>query len=384
VQSEHVPTIEERIDDVRAVLDDLGVERAAVFGQGYGTPLAAVFAATYPDRTTALVLYSPSAKGGLRTDDYPWGSTQEQLVAWGELTRRSWGTREYAADWLARLAPSAAGDERMIDWTARVLRAAASPTSMSTYGRMSSAVDIRGILPHIRVPTLVLVREDAVLPKGPADVDGAAEATWVAERIPDAKLVLASGRDYLPWMGDQEALVDEIAAFVTGERPIREPDRALMTILFTDLVGSTGKVTELGDHRWAELLERHNETVRRVLARYGGREIDRAGDGFLATFDGPARAVRAALETVDELAALGLDVRAGVHTGEVELLDEGIGGIAVHVGSRVAALGVAGDVLVTRTVKDLTAGSEIEFVERGTHELRGVPGEWELFAPSLP
>jgi class 3 adenylate cyclase len=377
-----VPTVEERIDDVRAVLDDLEIERAAILGQGYGTPIATLFAATYPERTTSLVLYSPSAKGGLRTDDYPWGSTPEQLEAWRERSTRMWGTREFAAEWLARLAPTAAGDDRMIDWTARVLRAAASPTSMATYGRMSSLVDVRGILPNVRVPTLVVVREDACLPKGAADVDGAAESRWVAGRIPDATLVLVPGRDYLPWVGDQDALVDEIAEFVTGDRPIHEPDRALLTILFTDLVSSTQRVTELGDKRWRELLERHNETVRRTLARYDGREVDRAGDGFLATFDGPARAVRAALEIVSELEVLGLGVRAGVHTGEVELVEEGIGGIAVHIGARVAALGGAGDVLVTRTVKDLTAGSEIGFEERGTHVLRGIPGEWELYAPT--
>jgi class 3 adenylate cyclase len=228
------------------------------------------------------------------------------------------------------------------------------------------------------------VREEAKLPKGGVDVDGVAEARWVAEQIPDASFALLPGRDYLPWIGDQDALIDEVAAFVTGDRPIREPDRALMTILFTDLVRSTERVAELGDLRWRELLEQHNKTVRRVLERYDGREVDRAGDGFLATFDGPARAVRAALSIVSELALLRLEVRAGVHTGEVELVDDGIGGMAVHIGARVAALGTAGEVLATRTVKDLTVGSELEFEERGAHALRGIPGEWELFAASTP
>jgi class 3 adenylate cyclase len=290
-----------------------------------------------------------------------------------------WGTSEFAAEWLARLAPSAAGDRRTIEWTARVLRGAGSPGSMRTFTEMSAAVDVRAVLPHIHVPTLVLIREDVRLPKGDVDVDGASEARWIAERIPDAALVITPGRDYLPWVGDQDALLDEIAEFVTGDRPIREPDRVLMTILFTDLVGSTERAAELGDLRWRKLLEEHNEAVRKVLVRYGGREVDRAGDGFLATFDGPARAVRSALEIVSQLASLQLDVRAGVHTGEVEIVEEGIGGIAVHIGSRVAALGSAGDVLVTRTVKDLTAGSGIEFQGRGTHALRGVPGEWEVF-----
>jgi pimeloyl-ACP methyl ester carboxylesterase len=380
VTKESVPSLEERIDDIRAVLDDLGLAQAALLGQGYGTPIATLFAATYPERTSSLVLYSPSAKAGLRTDDYPWGSTPEQQRAWRERSTRLWGTTEFAAEWLARLAPSVAGDERIVDWTARVLRGSGSPAAFRVYSEMSAAVDVRAILPHVHVPTLVLVREDAKLPKGGVDVDGVAEGRWVAERIPYAAFVTIPGRDYLPWFGDQDALVDEVAAFVTGDRPIREPDRVLLTILFTDLVGSTGRVAELGDLRWRELLQQHNEVVRRLLARYDGREIDRAGDGFLVTFDGPARAVRCALAIVAELAALNLDVRAGVHTGEVELVEEGIGGIAVHIGARVAALGTAGEVLVTRTVKDLTAGSRIEFQERGVHALRGVPGDWELFA----
>jgi pimeloyl-ACP methyl ester carboxylesterase len=380
VTKESVPSLEERIDDIRAVLDDLGLAQAALLGQGYGTPIATLFAATYPERTSSLVLYSPSAKAGLRTDDYPWGSTREQQQAWRERSTRLWGTTEFAAEWLARLAPSVAGDERIIDWTARVLRGSGSPAAFRVYSEMSGAVDVRAILPHVHVPTLVLVREDAKLPKGGVDVDGVAEGRWVAERIPYAAFVTIPGRDYLPWFGDQDALVDEVAAFVTGDRPIREPDRVLLTILFTDLVGSTGRVADLGDLRWRELLQQHNEVVRRLLARYDGREIDRAGDGFLVTFDGPARAVRCALAIVAELAALNLDVRAGVHTGEVELVEEGIGGIAVHIGARVAALGTAGEVLVTRTVKDLTAGSRIEFQERGVHALRGVPGDWELFA----
>jgi pimeloyl-ACP methyl ester carboxylesterase len=382
VPSESIPTPEQRIDDICAVLDDLGVTRAALFGQGYGTPIPIQFAATYPQRTASLVLYSPSAKAGLRTDDYPWGSTPDQLQAWRDHSTRLWGTREFAAEWLARLAPSAAGDERTIEWTAKVLRAAASPSSMRTYGEMSALVDVRAVLPSVHVPTLVLVRADAKLPKGGVDVEGVEEAQWVAARIPGATFVTVEGRDYLPWFGNQEALVDEIARFVSGAQPVRKPDRVLATLLFTDLVGSTARAAERGDQRGPDLHDRHNATVRTVLARLSGVEIDRAGDGFLATFDSPARAVRAAQAIVAELAELGLDVRAGVHTGEVELLDEGgVGGITVHTGARVAGLGGPGDVLVTRTVRDLTAGSGLEFDPRGIHALRGVPGEWELFAP---
>jgi class 3 adenylate cyclase len=241
-------------------------------------------------------------------------------------------------------------------------------------------MDVRAILPNVHVPTLVLERDAAKTPKGGVDVDGVAEARWIAEQLPNASFTLTPGRDYLPWVGDQDALLDEVAAFVTGERPVREPDRVLLTILFTDLVRSTERVAEIGDLRWRELLGEHNEVVRRVLARHGGREVDRAGDGFLATFDGPARAVRSALAIVAELARLRLEVRVGVHTGEVEIVGDGIGGIAVHIGARVAAVGGPGEVLVTRTVKDLTAGSGIEFLGRGMHTLRGVPGKWELFA----
>jgi pimeloyl-ACP methyl ester carboxylesterase len=380
VEARHLPTLEQRMDDIRAVLDDTGVAAAAVFGQGFGIPIALLFAATYPERTSSLVLYTPSAKGGLLTDDYPWGSTPEQQDEWRERSTREWGTTEFAAEWLARLAPSAAGDERTIEWTARVLRAAGSPAASRALSEMNAAADVRAILPNVHVPTLVLVREQARAPKADVDVDSLAEARWVAERIPDATLAVVPGRDYLPWYGDQDALVDEVAAFVTGDRPVREPDRVLLTLLFTDLVRSTERVATLGDLRWRELLERHNDAVRRVLGRYGGREVDRAGDGFLATFGGPARAVRAALEIVFELAPLQLDVRVGVHTGEVELLGDSIGGIAVHIGARVAATGDAGDVLVTRTVKDLTAGAGIEFRPRGTHALRGVPGDWELYS----
>jgi pimeloyl-ACP methyl ester carboxylesterase/class 3 adenylate cyclase len=380
VSPANVPTLEQRMDDIRAVLDDLGVEHAAVFGQGFGSPIALLFAATYPERTSSLVLYSPSAKGGLRTDDYPWGSTVEEQEVWRERSTRMWGTTELAAEWLSRLAPSSAGDDRTIEWTARVLRAAGSPAANRALSEMNAAVDVRAVLPHVHVPTLVLVREAAIMPKGGADVESVAEGRWIAERIPSASLVVTPGRDYLPWIGDQDTLVDEIAEFVTGARPVRQPDRVLLTMLFTDLVGSTERAAAIGDLRWRELLEEHNEAVRRVLARYGGREVDRAGDGFLATFDGPARAVRSALAIVTDLGRLQLDVRAGVHTGEVELVGEGIGGIAVHIGARVAALGSAGEVLVTRTVKDLTVGSGIEFHARGTHALRGVPGDWELFA----
>ena len=382
VRVESLPTLEVRTDDIRAVLDDLGVRRAAIAGQGFGTPIAILFAATYPERASSLVLYSPSAKGGLRTDDYPWGATVEEQDAWIERSTRLWGSKEFAKEWLARLAPSAAGDDRIVDWTARVQRAAGSPAASRVLTHMNATVDVRAILPNVHVSTLVLVRETATTPKGGVDVEAVAEARWVAERIPNASLVVVPGRDYLPWIGDQDALVDEIATFVTGARPVRQPDRVLATVLFTDIVGSTERVVELGDEGWRAVRAEHDEIVRQVLERFGGREVDHAGDGFLATFDGPARAVRCALAIVSELERLELNVRAGIHTGEVEVAGAEISGIAVHIGARVAALGTAGDVFVTKTVKDLTVGSEIEFTARGAHTLRGVPGKWELFAAS--
>jgi class 3 adenylate cyclase/pimeloyl-ACP methyl ester carboxylesterase len=377
-----VPTLEERIDDIRAVLDDLDLDSAAVFGQGYATPIAILFAATYPRRTASLILYNAVAKAGLATEDYPWGSTPESLAAWIDRSAERWGTAEFTAEWLRRLAPSVADDLRVLAWTARVLRASGSPADSRAHTEMNAAMDVRSILPTVRVPTLVLAREDGVAPAAGDDFEAVPESRWIAERIPDAQLVLTPGRDYLPWFGDQDSIIDEIAAFVTGRRLGREPDRVLATLLFTDLVGSTERAAAVGDQRWRELLAAHNDAVRSLLASFGGREVDRAGDGFLATFDAPGRATRCALEIVSRLTDLGLGVRSGVHTGEIELLDDGIGGIAVHIGARVAALAGPGEVLVTRTVHDLTAGSGLVFEPRGPHTLRGVTGEWELFQAS--
>ncbi len=374
-----MPTLEERMDDVRAVLDASGSERAAVFGQGYGTPIAALFAATYPGRTSALVLYSPSPRAGTRTSDYPWGPTAAELETWIEDSA-GWGTREFAEAWVARLAPSAATDTRFVEWAARMMRAAASPATSNAFSRMNALMDVREILPLIRVPTLVLERSDAVLPKGPFDAPPGAEARYVAERIPGARLVQLPGEDYLPFVGDQDSIVDEIAAFVTGMPPARQPDRVLVTVLFTDIVGSTARASELGDRAWKLLLERHNAVVREQLARFQGIEIERVGDGFLATFDGPGRGVRCASAIVAALGAEGVGVRAGLHAGEVELLEGGIGGIAVHIGARVAAEAGPSEVLTTSTVRELVAGSGIEFVDRGSYELKGVADSWRLFA----
>ena len=378
VAPDRMPTMEERMDDVRAVLDAVGAERSAVFCQGYGAPIGVLFAATYPERVASLVLYEPSARGPIRTDDYPFGGTAEEHQAWLDASS-DWGSDDFAERWLQRLAPTVADDPKTVAWVARMLRAAASPSTSRSFSVMNSLMDVRIVLPLVRVPTLVLARDEAVLPKGAVDIPPQEEARWVAGRIPDAKYVVVPGKDYLPWVGDQDSLLAEIEQFVTGRRRTHEVNRQLLTVLFTDIVGSTSRAAELGDKRWRELLEEHNATVRRSLERFQGTEIDRAGDGFLATFDGPARAIRCGLQIVDHLGSTGIDVRAGIHAGEVELLDDGgIGGIAVHIGARVAAAAAPGEVLVTSTVADLVAGSGIEFEERGTHALKGVPGEWHL------
>jgi class 3 adenylate cyclase/alpha-beta hydrolase superfamily lysophospholipase len=384
VPDDELPTLEGRMDEARAVLDDAGSEQAAIFGQGYGTPLATVFAATYPDRTRALVLYSPVAKAGLRTDDYPWGSTPEQNEALRSRTLARWGSEEFAREWLRRLAPSERDDPRQVAWHARLMRAAATPSASERFAQMNALMDVRALLPLLRVPTVVLVRKDTIVPKGPVDVPGIEEARYVAERIPEAKLVVLPGRDYLPWVGDQESLVSEISAFVTGNRAPVEPDRVLLTVLFTDIVDSTGWLARIGDERWRNLLNEHDIIVRGALARFRGREVDRAGDGIFATFDGPARAIRCAAEIGRQMRRLGPEIRAGVHTGECELDGDRVTGIAVHVGARIAALAGPSEVLVSGTVTDLVAGSELRFHERDPATLKGIPGERRVYELADP
>ena len=380
VPDDQLPTLEGRMDDVRAVLDAAASEQAALFAQGYGTPLAIMFAATYPERTRGLILYSPIAKAGLKTDDYPWGATPEQAEAARVENRERWGSEDFAREWLQRLAPSEADDPRQIAWHARLMRASATPSASQRFAAMNWMMDVRALLPLLNVPTLVLEREDTIVPKGPVDVHGLEEAEWIAARIPDAKLVVLPGRDYLPWVGDQEALVSEVSAFVTGSRPPAEPERVLLTVLFTDIVDSTGWLARLGDQRWGDLLTEHDIIVRQALEQFRGREVDRAGDGIFATFDGPARAIRCASEIARQMHRLGPEIRAGVHTGECELDGDRVSGIAVHVGARIAALAGPGEVLVSGTVTDLVAGSELRFRERDPARLKGIPGERRLYA----
>jgi pimeloyl-ACP methyl ester carboxylesterase len=368
VPVDRLPTLEERMDDVRAVMDAAGSERAAIFGSSEGGLMSVLFSATSPERIEALITLAIYATR-LRSPDYPWAPKPEARAAEIEEIERTWGGEMD----ISNLAPSA--DEAFKRRAVAYLRRSASPGAAVALLRMNSQIDVREVLPTIRVPTLVLQRVDD------RDVN-VEEGRWIARQIPGAKYVELPGDEHLIWAGDVDAVVDEVEEFLTGRRPVHEPDRVLATVLFTDIVGSTERATEVGDRRWRELLDQHHSLVRRQLERFDGREVDTAGDGFLATFDGPARAIRCADSLRVGVRALGLEIRAGLHTGECEVVGDGVRGIAVHTGARVAALAGTGEVLVSSTVKDLVAGSGIEFEDRGTHELKGVPGEWRLYAVS--
>jgi pimeloyl-ACP methyl ester carboxylesterase len=369
VPLDDLPTLETRMDDMRAVLDAAGSGRAAVFGHSEGGAMCALFAATYPDRTHALVMAGSAARTSW-APDYPLGATDDVLQELERSILDGWGA-ELIRSLLEQLAPKIVEDEELVQAHARAAARAASPTAAAALTRMSAMIDVRHVLPAIRVPTLVLHRSDDVL----------AEASrYVGERIPGAKVVELPGSDHMPWLGDQDAALDEIQEFLTGDRPHPALDRVLATVLFTDIVGSTERAAELGDRRWKELLHRHNTLVRNELGRFRGRELSTAGDSFLASFDGPARAIACAASIRDQVRRLGLEIRAGLHTGELELDGSEIRGIAVHTGARVAAKAGPGEVLASSTVRDLVAGSGLEFADRGTHELKGVPGEWRLYA----
>jgi class 3 adenylate cyclase len=363
-----VPTLEERMDDVRAVMEAAGSERAVLMGISEGAPMSILFAATYPDRTRALVLHGGMART-TEAPDYPWAPPADALVeAAGELLQPILYTGEDLDVW----APSLAEDRQAKDWLARYRRAAISPDGLADFYAMFLDIDVRDVLPTLRVPTLVLHRH------GDRVVNWRA-GRWMAEQIPGARFVRLEGQDHLPWSGDEQ-VVEEVREFLTGVRVAAEPDRVLATVMFTDVAASTERAAALGDHRWKELLDAHDAAVRHQLEAFRGREVKTTGDGFLATFDGPARAIRCAEAIRTAAAALGLDVRIGLHTGEVEVRGDDIGGLAVHIGQRVSALADPGEILVSSTVKDLVAGSGIEFDQRGEHELKGVPESWRLFA----
>ena len=366
-----VGTLEERMDDVRAVMDAAGSERAALMGVSEGGPLSILFAATYPERTQALLLIGAEIKEAT-TDDWPWGeSTREEFESYiGQLGER-WG-KGLAASVYFPDDPDPEGTRR---WFGKLQTASMTPGDATAFQRMAFDIDVRDVVPAVHVPTLIVHRVDDTI----CHVEN---ARYLAQHIPGARYVELPGYTHVPWADSGSEILDEIREFLTGVREAPEPDRVLATVLFTDIVGSTERATELGDRRWRELLENHHATIRRQLERYRGREIDTAGDGFLASFDGPARAIRCARSAVDAVRGAGLEIRAGVHTGECEIAGDKLAGIAVHIGARVASKAGPGEVLVSGTVHDLVAGSGIGLQDRGSTELKGVPGEWRLYAVS--
>jgi pimeloyl-ACP methyl ester carboxylesterase/class 3 adenylate cyclase len=373
VSDKDFPTFETRMDDIRAVMDAAGSERAVVFGVSEGGPLSILFAATYPERALGLVLYGTAARFGW-APDFPWGSTEETWREYMDQMDRAWGTREFA-EWVVRSwgAPARVDDHGLIDWLSGYTRRAASPGAAMALSRMNREIDVRHALPAIHMPTLVLARTE--------DPDFHIEGTReLARGIPGARLVEFPGSDHFFWIGDQDQLLDEVEPFVKelGDQEA-ELDRVLATVLFTDVAGSTERAAELGDRRWRELLDSHHSRIRALIGRFRGREVDTAGDGFLATFDGPIRAIRCALAATGAVRDLGLEIRVGLHTGEVELAGDAIRGIAVHIGARVASMAEPSEVLVSSTVKDLVAGAALEFEDRGERGLKGVPGTWRLY-----
>lgn len=358
-----LPGLDQRMDDLRAVMDAVGMEQAALLGISEGAPLSILFAATYPHRCRALVLY-----GSFSRFSY-WFPTEEALAAFYGYVEQAWGTGRS----VQRFAPSRVDDAAFQRWWGRNERLGASPAAVAALMRMNSQIEISGILPAVRVPTLVIHRtgDQAVSVEGGRDV---------AAHIPGARLMEFPGIDHLLCVGESaDEISDAVEEFLTGSRAPVATDRVLATVLFTDIVGSTEKAAALGDQRWRDLLDDHHATIRRNLARFRGRELKTTGDGFLATFDGPARGVRCACAIAEEIRSLGIEIRAGLHTGECEMIGDDVGGIAVHIGARVAALAGASEVLVSSTVKDLVAGSGLRFGDRGIQSLKGLPGEWRVF-----
>jgi class 3 adenylate cyclase len=360
--------LEERIEDVRAVLDAIGSKRAALFASSDGGPMSILFAATHPGRVSALILYGTFARMAWASD-YRCGVSSEHYERVLGFMHAHWGD----GSTLATLAPSLASDENWRRWWARHERLGYSRAVAMALFRTAWETDSIPILSSLQVPTLVLHRTgDRWIPVG--------HGRFLAEHVPGAHYVELAGDDHLFYAGDAGALLDEIEEFLTGVRQGPEPDRVLATVLFTDIVGSTELAARIGDRGWNEILRRHHDIVRDQLGRFRGVEIDTAGDGFLATFDGPGRAIRCAEQIIDGLDRVGLSIRAGVHTGECELVEGKLGGIAVHIGARVAGLAAPGELLVSSTVKDLVAGSGIAFADRGVHTLKGLPDHWHLFA----
>jgi class 3 adenylate cyclase len=362
-----LPTWEEWADDLRVVMDAAGSERAAIFGVLDAGPMAILFAAAHPHRTTALILGNTSAKG-IKADDYPHGISPEIVEATGDVIEKEWGTEEFAM----RGSPSLAADPRERAWFAKYMRAGATPRAAAAQYRFAAHRDLRTVLPTITVPTLVLNRRGF-------EFVPIEQGRYLADHIPGAKFVELDGADSALAFGDSDSVLDSIEEFLTGVRRQPDPDRVLATVLITDLVDSTHRAAQLGDRKWRELLTQHDEVARSQIENHRGKLWKMTGDGVLATFDAPGRAIRCALSLDDSLNGIGLPMRAGLHSGEVELRGDDVGGIAVHLASRVSALAGAREVLVSRTVTDLVAGSGIRFSDRGAHSLKGVPGQWQIY-----
>jgi pimeloyl-ACP methyl ester carboxylesterase len=362
-----VPTQEERMEDAHAVMDAAGLDRAVIFGWSEGGPMSILFAATYPERATALVLYGTQARFR-RGADYPFGGTDEDAERWYERLEREWGR-------VVQMRRSAGADDRYQAWLLRYQQAAASPAAVVALGRANRQIDVRAVLPSIHVPTLVVCRRDD--PVGPEPV-----ARYLAERIPGSKLVVLEGIEHQMWIGDSDALVDEIEQFVTGERAPVASDRVLATILIADIKGSTEHVVREGDTSWRDALAQFHVIARRELAHHNGREIDMVGDQLMAAFEGPVRAIRCAQAIQREAAGIGVHLRAGIHTGEVERAGEALRGVAVVVAARISAQAEGDEILVSETVRDIVAGSQLQFTDRGMYELKGLPDARRLYAVS--
>ncbi len=365
--------LETIMEDAIVVLDAAEIERPAIFARHHLGLVACMFAATYPERTTGLILNQTTANF-LWSEETPWESNEEWWQRYEDDEIRNWGRRSQSNDVVAARDPSVADDRSYLDWWHRYTLLSEAPGSTLAHVRKYIHADVRSILPSIHVPTLVLRRADAAV-----DSYGQS-ALFLAERIPGARLCDLPGRDRSPWVGDQEPVLRVIDEFLgDARREADELERVLATVLFTDIVGSTEKAAELGDSAWRTLVERHHASVRALLARFRGQEVDTAGDGFFATFDGPARAIRCAQAILKDVHTLGIEVRAGLHTGECETIDGKVGGIAVNIGARVGALAGRSEVLVSHTVKDLVVGSGLGFEDRGEHELKGLPDRWRLY-----
>jgi pimeloyl-ACP methyl ester carboxylesterase/class 3 adenylate cyclase len=368
VPIKELPTLEQRMDDVRVVMEAVGSKSAALCGVSEGGPMCSLFAATYPEKTNALVMIGTYAKR-IWAPEYPWAPTQAERQEFYEELQRHWG----GPVGLEERAPSVAADPHFREWWATYLRMGASPGAALALTKMNADIDVRHVLESIRVPTLVIHRANDQCLK-------VEEGRYVASRIPGAKYLELPGVDHLPFVGDQDAILDEIEEFLTGVRHASDYDRVLATVVFTRLTDAARQASRVGDEHWRSLLERYSSHVRRELELFRGREVEMVEGNLLATFDGPARAIRAASAMSDAAARFGISVRAGLHTGECDCVGDKVGGIAVRIGAHVVEHAAPGEVLVSHTVKDLVAGAGIGFIERGTHILKDVPGEWRLFA----